>query len=410
MGEGHRHQKNAWRAVSTHQANQAVHHHYLKRAQQSPRSSFSNTRSCVRSFWFNTGSDSTDRQPLLSSETESTPPWCYSASPEFHIPFTEKYGRCLAILHYGNNSTIRLQQWKTPGSSQKLFAVKVYRHNILQNFSDSSSHSSYCSPVQLADLHPRHPNILPIIDLLHNERSELCLVMPYCTGGDLHELLCRTGPLPTFEADCLVTQILRALAFLHKNNIAHRDIRLETVLLTEQGAVKLAGFGDGHVRRLWAKSVIPAEAEETQSPPITPSRPSSWWVGCFPSLLSSLTTLTSTRGYGGTPGCSASFPEISLPYIPPEGFHHRPYHFLRDRDRACNNQAHPDPRPADVWATAIIYVALVTGRLLWRSARPGYEDPRYLSYLDDRCEYGYPQIEVLGEVIPTLGRKRVQWD
>lgn len=405
MGSGHRHQS-AWVAVSTHLPSQTVHHHYLKRTQENPGSSFTNARSCTRSFWFNSGSDSTDKQPLLRSETDSPPP-SRNFSSDSRLHFPEKYGRCLEILHYGNNSTVRLHRRGTHDSKQKLLAVKVYRHKIL-DFSHPSYHSSNCSPVHLADLHPRHPNILPIIDLLRNERSELCLVMPYSTGGDLHELLCRTGPLPTFEADCLVTQILRALAFLHKNKIAHQDIRLETVLLTEHGAVKLAGFGDSHIRRLWAESAIPVDAEETCSPGHAPVRTSSWWLCCFPWLLSSLSSSISLRrGSGAVSGCSASFPGINRPYIPPEGYHHRPSHSSRDQDEANQHQTDHDPRPADVWATAIIYLALVTGRILWQSARPGDEDPRYLDYLHDRCRYGYPQIEVLGEVITKLHPKRL---
>ncbi|KAJ5180552.1 hypothetical protein N7492_003762 [Penicillium capsulatum] len=372
-----------------HPPDQAIHHHFLKRAQESPGSLFSATRSWTKTFWSNADSESTDRQPLLRSETDSTRP--SSLFPELHLPFTTKYGRCLEILHYGGNSTIRLHERK-----QELFAVKVYRRPLLSR-SVSPSHSR-CSPLRLVDSHPRHPNILPVIDLLHNERSELCLVLPYCTGGDLHELLCRAGPLPTCEADCLVTQILRALAFLHKNNIAHQDIRLETVLLTERGAVKLAGFGNGHIRRLWAESAVPAESEDTQCSQHIRSQPPSSWLSCFLCLFSCPSSLLpGWRGSLRVSGCSASFPGINLPYIPPEGFHHQPYPSCRGHDDASHSIADYDPRPVDIWAVAMIYLALLTGRLLWRSARPGHEDSRYLDYLHDRCNYGYPQIELLGE-------------
>jgi hypothetical protein len=94
---------------------------------------------------------------------------------------------------------------------------------------------------------------------------------------------------------------------------------------------------------------------------------------------------------------------MSLPYIPPEGFTYRPRRpSWRDTikcDEDEDEEEVRDPRPADVWATAIIYLALVTGRLLWRSARPHREDARYLEYLQCRLgEDGYPPIEALGKV------------
>jgi hypothetical protein len=47
----------------------------------------------------------------------------------------------------------------------------------------------------------------------------------------------------------------------------------------------------------------------------------------------------------------------------------------------------------------MIYMTLITGRLLWHSARPRGEDGRYLEYI--RCrddEDGYSPIEALGRV------------
>lgn len=343
---------------------------------------------------------STDREPLIRSSTSSTSTSHQPSSSEPQLSFTDKYGRFLEVLHYGTNGTVRLHQCKAnlPGSNSKqLLAVKVYRHNILDS-TDPLAHAPSCSTTSLADLHPRHPNILPITDLLYNERSELCLVMPFCAGGDLHGLLSRNGPLPTTEADCLVAQILRALAFLHEHSTAHRDIRLETVLLTERGAVKLAGIGDRHVRRLWIQCATAPEPGEDTAPSQPPHPPpsGSW---SFSWVLSSFTH--SRGGSVGSVSSTASFPGMSLPYIPPEGFQHRSKHSRReDGDEGQDGN---DPRPADVWATAIVYLALITGRLLWCSACPQHEDSRYLEYLHGRRgRDGYPPIEALGEVLLSL--------
>lgn len=230
------------------------------------------------------------------------------------------------------------------------------------------------------------------------------MITPYCAGGDLRILLSRTGPLPTYEADCVVAQMLHALSFLHDHGTAHRDLRLETVLLTAHGAVKLAGFGDGHIRRLWTECAVSKDPEKPDSharrPGPPPHTPASWSF----SLPWRLSSFSRPNPPGSTSKSStATITGSSLPYIPPEGFHnhnrshnHSPLHSGDEQDEV---EERHDPRPVDIWATAVIYMALITGRLPWRSARPHHEDGPYLEYLCGRNEAdGYPPIEALGSV------------
>jgi len=406
-----RRRPDVWTAVSVHRPDQVPHNHYVTHAKWSQNSHIHDaSQSIAKRGWSVFKNEhqsalafvSTDQQPSMRrSETSTTTASNQPLIQALPRPFTERYGRCMDILHYGTNSTVRLHQNKLAGpdaKSKPLVAVKVYRYNILDS-ANPLSRSLYCSPDLISNLHPQHPNILPIIDLLYNERSELCLVMPICAGGDLHELISHNGgPIPTNEADCIIAQILRGLSFLHKHNTAHRDIRMETILLTEHGSVKLAGFGDGHIRRLWSECAMPGEETfrpRSQSHPAS----STAWSFSLPWLFSSSRPAPSARSSSDVAHSTASFPGIGLPYIPPEGFHSRSQAGLAKGDLSEGDEKDRDPRPADVWATAIIYVALITGRLIWRSARPHYEDPLYSDYLECRhSEDGYPPIEALGEV------------
>ncbi|KAJ5915538.1 hypothetical protein N7466_011471 [Penicillium verhagenii] len=401
----------AWTAVTVHRSDHdhLAHHHYVTHPKWSPDSHLHDgSQSAAKRGWFvfkhepSLASVSTEQRPLIRSETTTTTGSTDQPLIQASLPFTEKYGRCLDILHYGANSTVRLHLNKLPGSdlkSKQLLAIKVYRCNILDS-SNPLSRSSHGSPESIANFHPHHPNILAILDLLYNERSELCLVMPICAGGNLHELISHTGgPISTNEADCIIAQILGALSFLHEQNTAHRDIRLETVLLTENGSVKLAGFGDGHIRRIWSECAVPTEETfrpRSQSHPASASAAA--WSFSLPWLFSSSKTNPSARASGEMAHSTVSYPGMSLPYIPPEGFHSRSRAVLGHGDLPHRDGDDDDPRPADIWATAIIYVALITGRLIWRSARPHHEDPVYLDYLYGRCsEDGYPPIEALGK-------------
>jgi protein-serine/threonine kinase len=118
--------------------------------------------------------------------------------------------------------------------------------------------------------------------------------------------------------------------------VAHRDLKPENLLLTTHGSIKITDFGNGECFRMaWEK-----EAHMT-------------------------------AGLCG-----------SAPYIAPEEYVDKEF----------------DPRAVDVWACGIIYMAMRTGRHLWRVAQKG-EDEFFDRYLEDRKEEeGYRPIEVLRRV------------
>ena len=72
----------------------------------------------------------------------------------------------------------------------------------------------------------------------------------------------------------------------------------------------------------------------------------------------------------------------SAPYIAPEEYVDKEF----------------DPRAVDVWACGVIYMAMRTGRHLWRVAQKG-EDEFFTRYLEDgKEESGFRPIEVLRRV------------
>ena len=54
------------------------------------------------------------------------------------------------------------------------------------------------------------------------------------------------GRLRESEARGIFAQLCLAVEYLHTNNIVHRDIKAENILLDNHGAVKLADFGFGN--------------------------------------------------------------------------------------------------------------------------------------------------------------------
>jgi protein-serine/threonine kinase len=179
----------------------------------------------------------------------------------------------------------------------------------------------------------RHPNVIHTLDLLKDAKGDYCEVMEFCAGGDLYSLVLSSGKLEVQEADCFFKQMMRGVEYLHEMGVAHRDLKPENLLLTTRGGLKITDFGNGECFRM---------AWETDAHMVT--------------------------GLCG-----------SAPYIAPEEYTDKEF----------------DARAVDVWACGVIYMAMRTGRHLWRVAKKD-EDEFYARYLEGRRdEEGYGPIESL---------------
>eukprot|EP00667_Euglena_gracilis_P005794 EG_transcript_5836 len=87
-----------------------------------------------------------------------------------------------------------------------------------------------------------HPNIVRYLGA-HRDGRTLQIFMEFVPGGSLASLVKKFGPLPENTAKTYLTQMLCGLEYLHGQNVAHRDIKGDNVLLEVTGEVKLADFG-----------------------------------------------------------------------------------------------------------------------------------------------------------------------
>ncbi|KAK8947296.1 Serine/threonine-protein kinase AtPK7 [Platanthera zijinensis] len=88
-----------------------------------------------------------------------------------------------------------------------------------------------------------HP-FLPTLYTHFETEQHSCLVMEYCSGGDLHALRQRM-PAKCFSqqaARFYVAEILLALEYLHMLGIVYRDLKPENVLVREDGHIMLSDF------------------------------------------------------------------------------------------------------------------------------------------------------------------------
>ncbi|MES0341630.1 MAG: PASTA domain-containing protein, partial [Candidatus Humimicrobiaceae bacterium] len=88
----------------------------------------------------------------------------------------------------------------------------------------------------------KHPNIVDIYDWGKFDDSYF-IIMEYIDGVSLKELIDRKGALDPKVSTHLVIQICEALLFAHNNNLIHRDVKPQNILITSEKIIKVTDFG-----------------------------------------------------------------------------------------------------------------------------------------------------------------------
>lgn len=94
-----------------------------------------------------------------------------------------------------------------------------------------------------------HPHIVPVIDAGHDEKNGYYLVTPAIESTPLQKIV-DGGPIDAPSALRIFAQIGQALDYLHAQDVIHRDVQPQTILVSGEGKAFLTGFslawtGDG---------------------------------------------------------------------------------------------------------------------------------------------------------------------
>ncbi|PSS03275.1 kinase-like domain-containing protein [Coniella lustricola] len=231
------------------------------------------------------------------------------------------FGRHRDSLGKGATASVKIMAKK--GFVGELYAVKEFRGKTSAESKEEYEKKVKSEYSIAKSLH--HPNIIETVRLCidHGRWNH---VMEYCSEGDLFGLVKKrylSKPERMPDRLCLFKQLIQGLNYLHSNGIAHRDIKLENLLVTKDSKLKITDFGVSEV-----------------------------FSGIHPGV----------RESGGE--CGRQMGDIRLcnpgvcgsePYIAPE---------VLAKDRKY------DPRSLDVWGAGIVLIVLICGSTLWQKAKP----------------------------------------
>ena len=119
------------------------------------------------------------------------------------------------------------------------FVCKEFR--LPENITKEVLKTSFHAEVD-ALIHLTHTNIVQCYDYF-TKGNRLYLILEYCNGGSLMELLESGQTIHTDKIIYFAKNILSALQYLKTMNICHLDIKPSNILLDKFGRIKLADFG-----------------------------------------------------------------------------------------------------------------------------------------------------------------------
>lgn len=186
--------------------------------------------------------------PLLTPLVEETP-------TSFGVP-GEVYviNDMIGEGSFGSVYRCELSQSELPRPNLPTYAVKVIhsqRLAIACSLPLELIVPRLCREVEILQHLGSHPRVLKLLRAFFSTKtSRFYLVTEELKGGDLFQaILRRRRHFSEVEARQVFSQIVEAVAFCHSKGVAHRDLKLENVLLEDRDAlnVKLCDYGQAKV-------------------------------------------------------------------------------------------------------------------------------------------------------------------
>ena len=225
------------------------HHAHLHEDSGSKHGSMSDLK---RFFGLGHHKGKSSHSPSTSAKTSTNSSGTGSKTPPHQLPPTSvpfaddhglqsKWGRFGKVLGSGAGGSVRLMKRSSDGVT---FAVKQFRDQ--HSYETERDYSKKVTAEFCIGSTLHHGNIIETLDIVH-EKGHWFEVMEYAPF-DLFAIV-MTGKMSRDEIACTFLQIVSGVTYLHSMGLAHRDLKLDNVVVNEHGIMKIIDFGSAVVFR-----------------------------------------------------------------------------------------------------------------------------------------------------------------
>uniref|UniRef100_A0A8C1QKE2 Protein kinase C n=1 Tax=Cyprinus carpio TaxID=7962 RepID=A0A8C1QKE2_CYPCA len=142
----------------------------------------------------------------------------------------------IRVIGRGSYAKVLLVRLK---KNEQIYAMKVVKKELVHDDEDIDWVQTEKHVFEQASTNP----FLVGLHSCFQTESRLFLVIEYVNGGDLMFHMQRQRKLPEEHARFYAAEICIALNFLHEKGIIYRDLKLDNVLLDQDGHIKITDYG-----------------------------------------------------------------------------------------------------------------------------------------------------------------------
>jgi len=123
-------------------------------------------------------------------------------------------------------------------TDQRQVALKIMSHRLVYDAPARRFFEREARIIQSFD----HPDIVQMRGRFEAFKT-FFMVMEFCDGQPLSEVIQSHGPLPKSEIRKVVGTVGLALDYAHQMDVIHRDIKPSNIMINQDGSIKLMDFG-----------------------------------------------------------------------------------------------------------------------------------------------------------------------